>query len=112
MRQRNDQNKKTDGPLGIRTVVWLVVLGLVLACLLTIHVSRHETGASADKIVSEQLEGQRSSPGPQAQFRRTAYRRITPDVYESEARYDNEEAQFSMVEQMLQDRRTWMDNPD
>jgi len=112
MRQRLKQIKKGEGPLGIRTAVWLSTFGLMLVGVLTIHLSRQHREPPAGEIASAEVADQDSLPLPQARVRRAAHREVTPNVCESGVGCDKGEALFSMIEQMIQDRRTWMDNPE
>jgi len=108
MRDGIKQNNKADGPLGIRTGVWLVVFGLLLVCVLTISLPRRHTSVPTPEAASEDVAVQSLLHRP-ASGRHTAREQFTPEVYESAAGYDIGEAQLSMIEQMVQDRRTWTD---
>ena len=111
MRQRIEQKKKADGPLGVRIGVWFTVFGLVFACVLTISLSQRHSSRLITETPLEDEADQDSLDRPQVSAQRTARIKFTPKVYESGSDYDNEDALLSMVEQMTQDRRTWMDNP-
>jgi hypothetical protein len=104
MREHLNRNKKVDGPLGIRSTVWLVVFGLVLVCMLLI--SRHHIEQPTREIALEEVPEQNSSPHSWPKIHRTAQAEIRP---ENQVGYGNGEIDLSMVEQMVQDRRTWMD---
>jgi hypothetical protein len=110
MRQRIEQKKKADGPLGIRTGVWLTVFGLVLVCLLTISLSQRHSSRPTTETPLENVAGQDSSNRPRVSVQRTPNIKFTPKDYESGS--DNEDALWSMAEQMAQDRRTWVDGPE
>ena len=108
--QKNKQSKKTDGPLGIRIGVWLIVFGAALVCVLTISLSsRYPSQLTLDNA-SESLSHQ-ESPTHETSSRRAGHIEFTPATYESGASCDFDEAQLAMIEQMTQDRRTWWDNP-
>ena len=109
MRQHPKQQKKLDGPLGIRTTVWLFVFGLVLMSVLII--GRHLTEPPAGENAAEALRAQASAPHAWSQVRRTAQTGVWPETYEDRAGYGNGEIDLSMVEQTIQDRRSWMDGP-
>src|SRR5438445_2389439 len=47
MRNRNQQTQSDDSPLGIRTSVWLVFLGVVLVCITAITFLRPKTSKEA-----------------------------------------------------------------
>ena len=111
MRERIQQNKKADCPLGIRTGVWLIVFGSVLVSVLTINLSRHHTSQPTRDTASEALPDLDSSTH-RPSFRRTAHREFTPAAYESGPSDDIGEAHLTMIEQMTQDRRTWMDSSE
>jgi hypothetical protein len=102
---------KANGPLGIRTSVWLILFGAVLVCVLTIALSRRHTSLVTRDAASENVAHQESSTR-RASFRRTSHIEFTPTAYESGSSSDLDEVQLAMIEQMTQDRRTWMDNPD
>ena len=105
----SEQNKKTGGPLGIRAGIWLVVFGLLLACMLTIWLPRHYTNSTMREISSEDQRTKSSFARPQAGVRRTANEGSMREVSRNGADYDIGDAQVSMIEQMVQDRRTWTD---
>ena len=111
MRQRIEQNEKPDGLFGVRVGVWLTAFGLMTACVLTIELSRH-TSRPKTETASQGVPGQDSSARPQAGVRRMARKVFTSGFYESGASYETGEAQFSLIEQMIQDRRQWMDSPE
>jgi len=108
MRQHFNQNKKVDGPLGIRPTVWFVVFGLVLVCMLLI--SRYQTEQPPREIAVEEVPEQNSSPHSWPKIRTAAQAEFGPEVYVDQVGYGNGEIDLSMVEQMVQDRRTWMDD--
>jgi len=107
MRQSIEQNKKADRP-GIRTGVWLTVFGLVLVCLLTISFPKCR---ATTETSLEDMADQDSVIQPHGSVQRTSHIKFTPKVSDSGSDYDNEEALLTVVEQLTQDRRTWMDNP-
>ena len=109
MRQHLNQKKKLAGPLGIRTTVWLFVFGLALVCVLII--SRHHAEPPVGEIAAEGYRDQDSSPHSWSKVRRTAQTEVWPETYEDRAGYGNGEIDLSMVEQLSQDRRTWVDGP-
>jgi hypothetical protein len=110
MRQHLNDNKKVDGPLGIRPTVWLVVFGLVLVCMLII--SQHQTEQSTREIAVEGIREQNSPLHSWPRIHRTAQREVRPESYEDPVGHGDVEIDLSMVEQMVQDRRTWMDDSD
>src|SRR6266498_1139307 len=103
--------RTADGPLGVRTGVWLIVLVLALVCVLPIKLSLDHTGRPTRGTASEDLADHDSSIHPPASVR-TVHKRFPAEAYESGSGYDSRDALLSMVEQMTQDRRTWMDNPE
>jgi hypothetical protein len=111
MRQPIAHNNKAGGPLGIRSGVWLIVFGLLLLCVLTISLSYHHAYSRSGDIASEAIAGQDSSLPSQTRPRRTADKEITPEVHDGGAAYDIGEPEFAVIEQMVQDRRTWVDGP-
>ena len=106
MRQHLNRNQKVDGPLGIRPTVWFVVFGLVLVCVLMI--SRCHIEQPTLDVAAEEVPEQNASPRSWPKIRRTAQAEVRP---EDQVGYGNGEIDLSMVEQMVQDRRTWMDDP-
>ena len=109
MREQIEQSKKTDGPLGIRIGVWLIVSGAVLACVFTISRSSRYTTQLSHDTASENLRMRNHSH--ETSSRRAGHIEFTPATYENGETWDFDEAQLSMIEQMTQDRRTWWDNP-
>jgi len=103
--------RTADGPLVVRTGVWLIVLVLALVCVLPIKLSLDHTSRPTRGTASEDLADPDSSIQPPASVR-TVHKRFTAEAYESGSGYDSRDALLSMVEQMTQDRRTWMDNPE
>lgn len=110
MRQHLNRNKKVDGPLGIRPKVWLAVSGLVLVCMLI--VSRHHAEQPTREIAMEEVREQNVPPHSWPMIRRPAQTEVRPKTPEDQIGYGNGEIDLSMVEQMVQDRRTWMDDPE
>src|SRR5213594_4718581 len=102
MRDRIEQSRKTDGPLGIRTGVWFIVFGAVLMCAVMIGLSSRQTSRPSHDIASEVLPAQGSSTRT-ASFRRTSQREFIPAAYLSGSSYDIDEAQLTMIERMTQD---------
>ena len=104
MKNRIGQSKPTNAPPGIRTGVWLIMLGLLMLCLFVVSLSYrnaiHSAGVSASG--SKDAIREDSSSRPRAAVRRVAYN-FAPDG----ADYDNEAAELSLVERMTQDRQTW-----
>ena len=111
MRQRIEQKKNANGPLGIRTGVWLSGFGLVLVSLLILGSPRGDISRPTTETALEDLANQDSSNRPQVNAQRRANIKFTPKVSESVSDSDNDDDLLSMVEQMTQDRRTWMDDP-
>jgi len=109
MREHLNHNKKVDGPRGIRPTVWLVVLGLALVC--TLLITRHHTEQPTREIL-EAVREQNSSFHSRPRIHRTARTEIRPEAYEDPVGHGNVEIDLSMVEQMVQDRRTWMDDAE
>lgn len=103
------RKKKTDGPPGIRPAVWLFVFGLALVCMLLI--SRHHIEQPTREMVVEEVPEQNTSPHSGPKIRRIAQTEVKLEAYEDQVGYRNGEIDLSMVEQMVQDRRTWMDDP-
>lgn len=101
---------KTEGPLGIRIGVWLIVFGAVLACVLTISLSPRHTNQLTPDRASENLSHQESS-NHETSSRRAGHIEFAPATYESGEGRDFDEAQLAVIEQMTQDRRTWWDSP-
>ena len=109
MREHFNRNKKVDGPLGIRPTVWLVVFGLVLVCMLLI--TGHHSEQPTREITVEEIREQNSSPHSRPRIHIPVMTEVRPEAYEDPVGQGNIEIDLSMVEQMVQDRRTWMDDP-
>ncbi len=110
MRQLSAEKKQADGPQGIRPGVWLFGFALALACVLTIHLSPHQTGRLGRVSPSQVVADQRLSTRLQASGRLRAYAPPRPAVYQTAPEYDSIELQLPIVDQAMQDRRTWVDN--
>jgi hypothetical protein len=98
--------------MGIRIGVWLLVFGLVLVCVLAIDLCLHHRNRLPGATSSDGVADQDASTQTLASVRRTTYEELMPDVYQIGEVYEIGEAQWSMIEQMIQDRGTWMDNPE
>jgi hypothetical protein len=101
MRQRIQQTTKADGPFSIRISVWLIVFGSVLICVLTNSLSRHHTSQLTAEATSDSSTHETGS-------RRTDHIEFMPATYES-ASFDFDDVQLTLIEEMVKDRRTWMD---
>ena len=105
----SEVNKKTEGLLGIRSRVWLMTLGPVALCIVFMLLRGHHDrrvgrdDASARTIAAELTVYSNVGVHPRGI-------RFIPAIHgRSQA---NEESVLSMAEQMAEDRRTWVDNPD
>jgi len=113
MRQCVGENKRADGPLGIRAVIWFMVFALLLLCVLTIGVSRHRAIAPPGESALENIADQDSSRRRGVIMRWAEHKNSTPEVDGSAWEHDEDgERQVSMIEQMVRDRRTWVDNAE
>jgi len=81
----------------------------VFVCMLIIN--RHHIASPTREIAVEEVRKQDSSPHSWPKVRRTAQTEFRPEVYENRGGYGNGEIDLSMVEQIVQDRRTWVDGP-
>ena len=108
MREHIDQRKRSDGLLGIRIGVWLVVFGATIACMLMITLSSYDPSQLTSDGVSDSQLLQDSSTH-KTSFRRTSNMEFTPATYESRASWDFDEAQLAIINEMTQDRRSWWD---
>ena len=111
MREQIKQNKKADGPLGIRTGVWLIVLGPALICVLMVSLSSRNPGQRTPDTALRSPSYQEPSTH-ETRSLRTDHIEFAPATREGGASYDFDEAQWAMIEQMTQDRRTWWDNKE
>ena len=109
MRHRIEKRNKPDGPAAIRTGVWLVVFGLVVLCVFTIDVSRRHTSQPTTATASRDTADQDASPRPRVSVRRTAHKKFTAKAYKSGTDYNTGESPLSIIDHMIQDRRTWVD---
>jgi hypothetical protein len=98
---------KTEGPLGIRTAVWLFVFGSVLVCILIF--SRHHAEEPTRQLAAEVVREQDSSPHMWHRDRKTTRRDVSPEKDEDSVGFSYKEIDLSMAEQLIQDRRTWTD---
>jgi len=94
MREQIEQSKKTDGPLGIRIGVWLIVSGAVLACVFTISRSSRYTAQLSHDTASENLRMRNHSH--ETSSRRAGHIEFTPATYENGETWDFDEAQLSI----------------
>jgi hypothetical protein len=111
MHRQLDPRAKADDRLNIRVSVWFTVFAMVFACFLAIDWSRHREGQRREETRSEEVSDQAASARGQASLLRPVHQL----AFESDAsRPDSgdDEALFAPVEEMIQDRHTWMDNPD
>jgi hypothetical protein len=74
-------------------------------------ISRHHTEQPTREITVEEVREQNSSPHSWPKIRRAAQTEVRPEAYEDQVGYGNGEIDLSMVEQMVQDRKTWVDDP-
>ena len=113
MGRRTQQSEGREGLLGIRARVWLLALAAALVCGLTICLSPRYAGPSAPVSARESL--QHPEPAEPAAHEASLPRArgivFTPAAGESEASSDFDEALLTMTGQMMDDRRTWCDEP-
>jgi len=103
---------KGEGPLGIRTGVWITVFGLVvLAGLLTMSLFQRPASRPTTESAVVDMAGRHSSDRPQAGVPWTSRIKFTPKAPASGSDDDLEDALSAIVEPMTQDRRTWTDVP-
>jgi hypothetical protein len=102
-------NKNVKAPFNVRPVVWLVVLGVVIGSAILPGLSSRRTKKMIPHSPTETLSHQEAST-PGTGFRRIPRAKIAPVASEQEAGGDLDESQLAMIEQMIQDRRTWMDD--
>jgi len=112
MRQHLNQNKKAEGPLGIRNGVWFFGICSMLLCLLII--SRHRPDETTGQIaaeVAEVIRVQDSSALAWRSVRSKARTDVRPERPEDSVGVGDEEFDLSIAEQLSQDQRTWIDYP-
>ena len=81
-----------------------------LLCVLTIFLSRPPADPPSDPGALMTLEPPPASPRFQTGVRRVALREaLAADQTRVGVEFDNEEAWLAVIEQMVQDRRTWLD---
>jgi hypothetical protein len=102
-----------EGLLGIRTSVWLIVLGAALVGGLTVCLSPRYAGPSAPVSARESLpHPEPTEPGAhEASLPKSRGIVFTPAAGESESSSDFDEALLTMTGQLMEDRRTWCDEP-
>ena len=105
------QAKKADGPLGIRTSVWLIVFGTLLLCVSVIRLSPTRKGPAVVMTPTSSVDAERQDlpVRPHAIARRTASKYFAPEVHRSGgARSDAGdpllEMALSEIAQKIQDR--------
>lgn len=112
MRHYNKENKNAERPVSIRPVFWVVIFGLMLPCLFLIDLSRRRANLPTSEAASEDVSDHDSSTRRKGRVGRIGDHEFRIEVYEPGARSDDGEAQFLLIGQMIQDRRTWvMDTP-
>jgi hypothetical protein len=111
MREQVRQTKKADGPFGIRTLVWLIVFGLALVCVLMVSVSSRYASQPTPTPDLESPSYQEAS-NHKARSLRPHRIEFAVETGQDRASNDLDEAQLATIEQMTQDSRTWWDNPE
>ena len=110
MRKSIQQRKKVGPLLGIRAGVWLGLFVAVLICFLAISLSHRSIWARAETVL-EDMGDQSSLLRHDVSDRRVIRIKFNPKVYERGRDDHDEDPMLSMVEQMTQDRSTWIDDP-
>jgi hypothetical protein len=103
---KDDQNKPFNNSVGIRPAVWLAGMATLLLCVVTIDVSESRKRLDAEE--SKPIESISQSP-PSNSPPRTPH--LAESTIESEGPFDEVAAQLKSVEQVIQDRSTWLDGP-
>jgi hypothetical protein len=75
-------------------------------------ISRHHIEQPTREIAVEAVREQNSPSHSRPRIHRTARTEVRPEAHEDPVGQGNVEIDLSMVEQMVQDRRTWMDDSD
>ena len=101
MRANHQPPKKREGVLGIRRSVWLVALGPV--ALLTLFLLL--PGYQASRDTSPALVAPRHFSNIEVRTRGIRFIPFHPET-------DMRNGAMDMIEQQVEDRRTWVDNPD
>src|SRR4051794_10382676 len=107
MRKRIQQSKKADGLLSVRISIWLILFGSVLICALTIRVSQNRRDQLAASENPSNEEPSRHNTGAL----RPNHIAHAPSTDDSGVTFDFNEYQLTVIDEMMQDRRTWMDGP-
>jgi hypothetical protein len=103
----SNQNKKSDGLFGIRTAVWVFAFGLVLGCILGVRLLH--TNTPVLELTAEEIHEPRAVAHSGRNVRTTVQVELRAKAYEDQVENNIGEIDLSMVEQVTQDRRTWMD---
>jgi|SRR6185369_1097107 len=116
MKSRILQARKADGPLGIRTGLWLIVFGILILCVFVIRLSptRNDPAAFMTATGSVDAKPQDLPARPHAIARRTATKYSATEVYQSGGVRGDAGDQFlemalSEIAQKIQDRHSWID---
>jgi hypothetical protein len=112
MKSRILQARKADGPLGIRTGLWLIVFGTLILCVFIVRLSPTGKGPTAVMTATSSVDGKRQDL-PLTTARRTASKPFAPEVHQSGgARSDAGdqllEMALSEIAQRIQDRHSWI----
>jgi len=115
MKSRTLQAKKADGPLGIRTRVWLIVFGMLVLCVFVIRLSPTRKGPAVVMIATSSVDAKRQDlpARSHAIARRTASKHFATEVHQSGgARSDAGdqllEMELSEIAQIIEDRHSWI----
>jgi len=115
MKSRTLQAKKADGPLGIRTRVWLIVFGMLVLCVFVIRLSLTRKGPAVVMIATSSVDAkpQDLPARPRAIARWTASTYFAPEVHQSGGARSDEgdqlfEMELSEIAQIIEDRHSWI----
>jgi len=110
------QAKKADGPLGIRTSVWLIVFGTLLLCVSVIRLSPTRKGPAKVMTVTSSADAKRQKLPARlhAIARRTGSKHFALKFHQnggarSDAGDQLLEMALSEIAQKIQDRHSWID---
>ena len=116
MKSRIVQAKKADGPLGIRTSVWLIVFGMLFLCVFVMRFSPTRKGPAVVMTATSSADAKRQDlpTRPHAIDRRTASKYFSAEVHQSGAAPSDVgdqvlEMELTEIAQMIADRHNWID---
>ncbi len=112
MREQIRSGKQATGPLGIRSDIWLIALGVTVLCVIMASLVPRNAEQTTFDAGSENVS-HRNSSTYETRSRKTGQIEITPASTETEATHVViDDALLAVISEITGDRRTWMDAPE